>query len=509
MHRTFLKRFLAGFLLCTLFALAPLQTLFAESEGTPGEEVPVTEGTESTAEGESPAAELAPVRPAGEGQGLYLPPFEPAATAVCLISEDTGLVVYEKNADTPMVAASLVKMMTAILTMDQATDLDAETVTADSDWVFEQLYGLNASVADIKKGETLTVRELLYAMLLPSGNEAALLLAYHYSAGDVANFLSMMNSRAEALGCTGTSFADPNGLSESNITTARDMCLIMREFCKYPELMEIAGTPTYEMAQHEAHSAPYNLFTTNRLLVETSPYYSAFPASTGTVKAGKTGSLGDWQNFASMAEKEDARYICTVLNSPNEADVLGASFDVPQARPALYESAQLYDWAFTYLNVRPALDTTQPITEVPLRYSMDSDSLKLLPTSDLRALLPAEDSGCAVEIEMAFDVPKTVSAPVNEGDAIGSVTVSLGLDGEVVGVIGTSELTAAESAERNNTLYAVRRVQEFFGSTSFKVLLGVLLGIVLLYIGLVVLLGYLAEQKKLRAKRKGGNHKKR
>ncbi|MDL2254073.1 serine hydrolase [Ruminococcaceae bacterium OttesenSCG-928-I18] len=502
------KRTTAGVLLCLFLLLfsfpaaaqegqEPAQAEAAEtqnSDDTPGE------GAEAPTE-EDPAAQLPVVRPAGEGQGLYLPPFEPAAAAVCLVSEDTGLTVYEKNADAPMVAASLVKLMTAILTMDNVEDLDAVTVTADSDWVFDALYGLNASLADIKKGETLTVRELLYAMLLPSGNEAALLLADHISGGYVENFLFMMNGRAEALGCTGTQFADPNGLSESNITTARDMSLIMREFCQYPELMEIAGTPTYEMAQHEAHSAPYNLFNTNRLLVETSPYYSAFPASAGRVVAGKTGRLGEWQNFASMAQSEEAKYICTVLNSPDEADVLGASFEVPQARPALYESAQLYDWAFSYLSVRPALDTTQPITEVPLRYCMDSDSLKLLPSSDLQALLPVEDTGCEVEMDLSFSVPESVSAPVSEGDAVGSVTVTLGLDGEVVGVIGTAELYAAEGAERNNTLYAVRRVQEFFGSTYFKVLLGVIALAVLLYIGLVVLVGYLAEQKKARGGR--------
>ncbi len=474
MRRT---KWFSGFLLVLFLALSPLPVL-AEAAPPP--------------DAEPPAA----VRPAGEGQGLFLPPFEPAAAAVCLVNEDTGLTVYEKNADAPLVSASLVKLMTAILTMDKVQDLDAETVTADKQWVFDELYGKNASIADIKQGETLSVRELLYGLLLPSGNEAALLLADYVSGGYVENFLFLMNNRAEALGCTGTVFTDPNGLAESNLTTARDMTLLMREFSRYPELMEIAGAGVYEMAQHEAHSAPYNIFNTNRLLTETSPYYSAFPASAGTVLAGKTGNLGEWQNFVSVAESEKGRYICAVMNSPYEADVLGAGFEVPQARPALYESAQLYAWAFQNLEVRPVLDTAQPITEVQLRYSMEADVMKLLPLSDMRTLMPGAESGCAVETTLDFTVPDFVAAPVQQGDAIGSVTVSLSLDGTVMGTIGSSGLVAETTAPRNNTLYAVRRVQEFFGSVYFKVLMGVLVGVVLLYAGLVVLVGLLAAQKK-------------
>ncbi len=444
-----------------------------------------------------PTEELPALRPAGEGQGLYLPPFEPAAGAVCLINEDTGLVVYEKNADTPMVAASLVKMMTAILTMDKVQDLDAETVTADKQWVFDALYGKNASLADIKQGETLSIRELLYGMLLPSGNEAALLLADYVSGGYVENFLFMMNNRAAELGCTGTTFADPNGLSDQDLTTARDMCLIAREFCKYPELVEIAATPQYEMAQHEGHAAPYNIFNTNRLLTSTSPYYSAFPKAAPAMVAGKTGNLADgWQNFASMASDGETSYLCAVLGSPNEADVLGASFETPQARPAIYESAQLFEWAFTNLEARPVLDTAQPITEVQLRYCMEADTLKLVPASDMRTLMPRADAGLEVETSLDFTVPEFVAAPVQEGEGVGSVTVSLLLDGATVSTIGASDLVAQTGAQRNGTLYAVRRVQEFFGSSGFKILLGVLVLGVLLYVGLVVLVGVLAEQKK-------------
>ncbi len=473
-----------------------LQTVAFASE-VPQSTAPTAEET-AAAQAAAAQAALPAVRPAGEGQGLYLPPFEPAASAVILVNEDTGLSVYEKNADAPMVSASLVKLMTAILTVEHVADLDAETVTADQGWIFDSLYGLNASLADIRQGETLTVRELLYALLLPSGNEAALILADYVSGGYVENFYFMMNSRAEALGCTGTTFVDPTGLSDQNVTTARDISLILREFCKYDVLLEIAGTEQYEMAAHEAHTESYNIFNSNRLLTETSPYHTSLGSSRGTVVAGKTGTLGDWQNFACMAETEDARYISVILGSPHEADAVGATLSPAQTRPALYETGLMLDWAFDNFEVSPVLDTTAPITEVPLRYSRETDNVKLLPLSDLNTLMPNEDSGCVTETELSFSVPDFVEAPVEENVSVGSVTVSLQMDGQPAGVIGTSELVTQNSAERDMVLYAVRNVQEFFQSTYFLIVIGLLFFAALLYAGFAFLIAYQRAKKKNR-----------
>ena len=80
----------------------------------------------------------------------------------------------------------------------------------------------NASTADIRRGETQSLRNLLYAMLLPSGNEAAYIVADYMGGGSIDNFVAMMNDEAKAVGCTGTTFVDPCGLNPNNITTARD-----------------------------------------------------------------------------------------------------------------------------------------------------------------------------------------------------------------------------------------------------------------------------------------------
>ena len=421
-------------------------------------------------------------------EGLYEPDFAVQAASAYLVNEESGAVVYAKNADQPFVPASLVKLMTCIIAMDMVADLDAETVLAER-WVFNELAGKNASHADIWYGETLTVRELLYAMLLPSANEAALMLAGYLSDGQIPVFLQQMNDRARQLGCTGTSFADPNGLSEQNVTTARDMYLITREFMRYSTLVEIAQTTIYQMAAHN-HPAPYNILTTNRLLVPTDPYAKKYPFLRDALQAGKTGSLGEWQNFSSVAQRNGETYYCVVLGSPNSADTVAfpplaegsdpSSQPVPTSafvRPGLLESGALYQWAYNNFSMRPALDTTKPITEVTVRYSTTQDNVKLLPTSNLATVLPL---GGESSYELEFDVPEFLPAPVEKGQVVGSVT--LHLRGQV---IGTSELVAAEDVQRNQFKYIVQKVLEFFGSKTFRVVIVIVLSLGALYAVLV------------------------
>lgn len=454
------------------------------------------EGENAGEEGEAPEEEgEGEEEPQRELEGLYAPEdWEPAAEAVCLMNVETGLAVYEKNADAPMTAASLVKMMTCILTMEFVEkfdrDIDTDMVTsAEKTWIYDQLYGKNASTADIRKGESLSVRELLYATLLPSANEGALLLADYVATGYMTNFLYQMNTRAKSLGCTGTHFADPNGLSEENMTTARDMALITREFMKYPTLVEIAAADQYEMQQHELHNAPYNIFNTNRLMAKTSPYYKKFSDVTPYLQAGKTGSLGEWQNFASQASREGETYVCVVLHSPNEADTIGAELDPQQFRPALVESGLLYRWAFEKLTVTSALDTTQPVKELRVRYSTDADTVLLLPQDDIKAVL--EVGGDPTVLRKSYDLPDSVAAPVKAGTVVGSVTVSIGST-----PIGSSRLSTAQDISRNPTLAALTKGQEFFTGLYFRVLLVLLLIFAAGYVGLMALANYSRQKRK-------------
>ena len=377
----------------------------------------------------------------------YDPDFEVTAEAAYIVNLDTNLVVYEKNSETPLVAGSLTKLMTMILLLKNYQDqLDTITVTAPG-YIYDYLYGLDASSADIRRGETHTLRTLLYAMEVQSGNEAAYIVADYMGGGSIDNFVAMMNAEAEAIGCTGTTFTDPCGLDEGNITTARDSYLLLRAAMEYDAFVEAAGVYTWQVPQSSAHDAPYTIISTNRMISSASELYRSY------TQGGKTGSLSSgWQNFASWHTQDGETYISVLMHSSDE---IGTT-------PAEIETGQLMDWVFATFGVGAALDTTQPISELPVRYATEAESVMLYPVDNMMTLLPRE--GGAAVTEQTFNLPESLAAPVTQGEVVGSVTISI--EGEEV---GTVDLIAGSNVSRNQVLYTLSRVGEFFSSTYFKV----------------------------------------
>jgi len=375
------------------------------------------------------------------------PDFTVSAEAAYVVNTDTGLVVYEKNSETPLAAASLTKLMTMILMLESYQDqLDTVSVTAPG-YIYDYLYGQNASTADIWRGETHTLRSLLYAMALPSGNEAAYIVADYLAGGSIDNFIVMMNDEAARIGCTGTTFTDPCGLDAGNVTTARDAYLILRVAMTYDAFVEAAGAESYEMPASTKHDAAYTILTSDKMIVSSSPYYRSY------TRGGKTGSLDDWQNFAGWHTQDGETYVSVVLHSLKTDD---------DARPALTETAALADWAFDTFTVTAALDTASPITELPIAYSSQTDTVMLYPADNMQTLLPR--AGGAELTEKTFSLPDRLTAPIQQGDVVGAVTVTM--QGETV---GTVDLLAGSTVDRNEILYTLARVQEFFSSTYFKV----------------------------------------
>ena len=373
---------------------------------------------------------------AGESDSLF--DTAPALTAPAgyVVNLDTNIVVYEKNSETQLSAASLTKMMTTLLLLENYQDqLDSISLTAPSyiyDLIWEQ--STNASTADIRRGETQSLRNLLYAMLLPSGNEAAYIVADYMGGGSIDNFVAMMNDEAKAVGCTGTTFVDPCGLNPNNITTARDAYLILRALTAYDVFATVIATPSYDMGTNDRYTTPgtYIIQNTDKLVTNSS-YHRDY------TRGGKTGSLGEWQNFAGWHSRNGESYISVLLNVPYDADPEGM-------RPALAETGTIMDWVFDTYTIAPALDTTQPITEVRVAYSTQTDTVMLYPADNMMTLL---------------------------GDVVGTVTLTI--QGEV---IGTADLIAGSDVSRNQVLYTLSRVSLFFSSTYFKVVIALTLFVV-------------------------------
>lgn len=397
--------------------------------------------------------------PASAMQG-YTPDFEPTAEAAYIVNLDTNIVVYQKNSDTQLTAASLTKMMTMLLMLKTYQD-QLDTITVEMPRTIDDiLYGTGASLADIRPGESVTLRNLLYGMELPSGNEAAYIVAF-YMGGTVENFVAMMNEEAKALGCTGTVFTDPCGLDAGNITTARDAYLILRALIQYDAFVEAADTASYWMPANTQHTEPYIILSTNKMLTQGTTYYRSYN------QGGKTGSLNaGWQNFAGWHTQNGETYISVVLHSAADESV--------DPRPALTETGTLMDWVFDTFTIQSALDTTRPITERPIRYSTETDTVMLYPADDMMTLLPS-DGGAALT-EQTFSLPEYLTAPIEQGDVVGTVTLSI--NGEK---LGTVDLIAGSTVSRNQVLYTLTKVGEFFSGTYFKVVVILTLIVVAVY----------------------------
>ena len=391
----------------------------------------------------------------------FEPPFEISAPAAYIVNTDSNIIVYEKNSEEPMKAASLTKIMTAILLMENYGDqLDDITISPDraiQDYIWV-MSGGDASTADIRPGEEHTLRKHLYAMMLPSGNESALAVGKFLAGGNMQGFVYMMNARAKQLGCTNTVFTDACGLDPGNITTAKDMYLLLRHAMSFDVFREICGTETFNMGENPRYApGTYNIRTTNMMISKQlgAELYRPY------TKGGKTGSLDDWQNFAGWHTGGEGgeTYISVVLNSPKEI------FPYPYRNKAsaLYETGVLMDWIYDSFAILPALKSDEPITEIRVKYSGEGDTLMLRPKEDLYSILPLGTDESITQ--KTFNLPESVAAPVKAGDVIGTVSVSL--SGEV---IGTVELIAERDMNRSRVLYGFAKIGEFFQSLYFKVL---------------------------------------
>lgn len=225
--------------------------------------------------------------------------------AALLIEADSGVVLYEKNSRATMYPASLTKLMTALLVLENCT-LD-EMVPFSSNAVFSLPSG--ASHIAINPGEELSVEHCLYGLLLASANEVANALA-EYVGGSMNNFVTLMNSRIKELGATGTNFVNPNGLHDAeHYTTCYDLSLLCRELLQNKTFLKINGTASYIIPPTNLQPLKRPINTTHLLLRKGSASYpGAFGGKTGhTDIAGNT--------LITFAERNGMTLICIVMKS--------------------------------------------------------------------------------------------------------------------------------------------------------------------------------------------------
>lgn len=224
---------------------------------------------------------------------VYKPTFASAsATAEIAMELTTGTTLCERNADAKLPMASTTKIMTAIIIIEDC-DLDEELTVDD------RAVGVEGSSIYLKKDEQIDVRDLLYGLMLRSGNDSAAALAIHHS-GSIEKFVDVMNSRAKQIGANDTSFANPSGLPDENhYTTARDLCKIACYAMRNETFKEVVGTKNYAGKFR-------SYINKNKMLTRCE---GANGVKTGyTLKAGRC--------LVSSCEREGMDVVCVVLNCP-------------------------------------------------------------------------------------------------------------------------------------------------------------------------------------------------
>lgn len=324
-----------------------------------------------------------------------------------LIDANTGKVLYEKDSERKMYPASVTKVMTALLVLENVQDLNKKT-TVSYENVFTVPVGY--SVDTLKVGEEFTIEELLYALLVSSSNEAAFTLA-DFVAGGTQSFATMMNTKAKELGCTSTNFVNPNGIhNENHYTTAKDMSIISREAMKNETFRKMVKTVNYTLPATNKYDKNDRILTnTNDLINKKSKNY--YENSIGI----KTGYTSFAKNCLVSGAKKDGVELIAVLLGADKEDNNGYSIRDK-------DSKILFEYAYNnYINKEISKANETIVAETKIKNATrDTRNLKLTTDKDINILIPKEKENKNIDSEIKLK--EDLQAPIAKGTIIGTIS---------------------------------------------------------------------------------------
>lgn len=400
---------------------------------------------------------------------------EQYSDSMLMVNLDTGMEVYVKDADTKRYPAALTKIMTYIVVAEHFDDFDTQIPVKQSciDAVLNG--GMTCSGVDWYVGESLTVEALLYAMMLPAGHDAAMVLADYVGEGKLQTFVDLMNAKAQELGCENTHFTNPFGVHDDNhYTTARDLYKITKYAMGLPLFSKICGTPTYYVKEDD--DVPF--ITTNWMIDpgRGGEYYYVY--ATG-VKNGSTQEAG--RCLVANAVYDGYAYMCICLHAPYDE----TKDDNEQY--CMIEAANMFRWAFLNLSFVTPVTKDTPICEQKVDHAWDTESVLLVPETDLNVILPSGYSNGDVKITP--DSSDSVSAPIGKGDIVTTATVSY--KGEPFTKIN---LVSNENVGVSPILYTTDAIRGVLTSPWFLLAVGLVVILFIVYVS--VSSSYAKKRKK-------------
>lgn len=232
--------------------------------------------------------------------------------AYCVMDADTGEVIISKNMDARMYPASITKIMTALIAFEQCKNLDDEITFSETALDISSISSTLHPAA--KVGETMSFMDVMYGLMLSSGNECANALA-EYTYGDIGIFVEKMNERAQQIGAVNTHFTNPHGLHDENhYTTAKDMDLIFREALKNKDFVKVASTPTYNIPETNKEDSRY-CEAGHRMVLGTIPCEG--------IIAGKSGRTREAGRTLMTAVERNGRTLVIALLKTNDNNLYG------------------------------------------------------------------------------------------------------------------------------------------------------------------------------------------
>lgn len=310
------------------------------------------------------------------------------AESAIVIDLKTGRVLYEKNSEKQLPMASTTKILTALVAIENS-DLD------DLVKISDETTNIEGSSIYLKAGEAMTLKDLLYGLMLCSGNDAACTIAKYIGEGSIEDFIEKMNQKASEIGAYNSSFKNPHGLHDPNhYTTAYDLALIAQEAMKNNVFKQIVGTKLW-IAEREGDRYKY-FYNKNKVL-------SQYTGGTG-VKIGYTRAAG--RCLVASGKKENMEVICVVLNDSNWFN----------------DAYRLMDYAFDKYEPFKVINKNQIFKTIDIKNGTKSCT-KIIAAKDV--IIPLTELEQR-EVSILFSLEDQLVAPINRKEKIGLAKIYLG-----------------------------------------------------------------------------------
>ena len=357
--------------------------------------------------------------------------------AAILIDADSGKVLFEKNANEKMYPASLTKILTAIVVLENCDDLN-EIATVSNNAVMSISYGY--VTANLQIGEELTVEQLLNVLLIGSSNDAANVLAEHIS-GSVEEFCVLMNEKAKEIGCVNSNFLNAYGEHDvGHYSTASDLALIAKYAMQNDTFREIVKKTSYKLPATSKYPNDDRFFTTtNQLLIVNNNdrqdnYYYKYAIG---IKTGFTTPAGNC--LVAAANKDGLEFITVILGATSNSQGFSNRY---------LETIKMFKYAYNNYALKKLVNSGDIVQTINIKHATrNTKKLDIIAQNDINALVKAEDLTSSIIPNIT--VNENLKAPIKEGDVVGKISY------ESQGITYETNLLAKNDVKKSNDVLHV------------------------------------------------------